>query len=508
MDLNKLLQNDIKLPSPPNIALRLMAEMRKDVFSFSDIARIIQFDPALTAKVLKVVNSSFYSLPQKVTSIERALAILGVHAVKNIALSFTLIDGLNMDTASTFNISYFWKRALVAAIGSELFSRYLKIHDKDIFITALLQNLGILILNCHFHEEYARLIQEKNRTMVPIDILEKRIFGFNHQELCSEVLKQWGLPENIYQPILYHHGYRDAPEGFRDQARVLYLSNALSSIFSDTESSDKIRYFADILKDDLGISDAELESLVDQGTDRITEMCSSLDIPSDNIKPLSTLLQEANEGLSDLNQAYEKLLADFKREKLQAEMLAQELRETNDKLIMANRELEDISTRDYLTGLYNRRHLFAQLETELCRAERYGVCFSILIFDVDYFKKINDTHGHQSGDFVLQTLSNSASGSIREIDILARYGGEEFVVVMPQTDLKGAVAIAERLRLAVEKMEIPIQGKILNITVSIGVATYQPHARKMTIVEFVDRADQALYEAKCSGRNRVVCADT
>lgn len=507
MDLDKLLHNDIKLPSPPNIALRLMAEMRKDDFSFSDIAQIIQFDPALTAKVLKVVNSSFYSLPQKVTSIERALAILGVHAVKNIALSFTLIDGLNLDIENSFNINYFWKRALVSAIGSELFARHLKIHDKDIFITALLQNLGILILNCHFHEEYSRLIQEKNRTMVPMDILEKRAFGFNHQELCSEVLKQWGLPENIYQPILYHHAFRDAPKEFSEQARILFLSNALSSIFSDTESSEKIRYFADVLKEDLGITDAELELLVDQSTDRITEMCSSLDIPADNIKPLSTLLQEANEGLSDLNQAYEKLLRDFKREKLQAELLAQELRETNDKLVTAIRELQEISTRDYLTGLFNRRYLFTHLEEELYRAERYGVCFSILMFDIDYFKRINDSHGHQSGDLVLQALSECAAASIRDIDILARYGGEEFVVVMPQTDMKGAIAIAERLRVSVEGLVIPIQGKKLNVTVSIGVASYQPHARKVSSVEFVDRADQALYEAKCSGRNRVVCAE-
>jgi two-component system, cell cycle response regulator len=505
MELSRLLHDDIKLPSPPNIALQLMAEMRKDDFSFSEIARIIQFDPALTVKVLKVVNSSYYSLPRKVTNIERALAILGVHAVKNIALSFTLIDGLNLDAGDSFNINYFWKRALVEAIGSELFAHYLQVRDGDIFVSALLQNLGILIMHCHFHEKYSRLIEEKDRTKVPMDVLEKQTFGFNHQELCSEVLKLWGLPDTVYTPILYHHEYREAPEGFREQARVLFLSNALSSIYSDAESYDKILHFADILKNDLGISDAGLESIVDQSMDRIAEMCSNLDIPSDNIKPLSTLLQEANQGLSNLNLAYEKLLADFREEKQQAEMLARELRETNEKLTKANSELQAASIRDYLTGLHNRRYLFDFIEKELGRAERYEGFFSIMIFDIDFFKLINDTYGHQTGDIVLQVLSATSTATVRDCDILARYGGEEFVVVMPQTDLTGASALAERLRKAVSDMEIPAQEEMLKITVSVGVASHKPNAEMTTAAELIDRADRALYKAKKTGRNRVVC---
>lgn len=507
MDLASLLNNDIKLPSPPNIALRLMDEMKKEHFLFSDIARIIQLDPALTAKVLRIVNSSFYSLPQKVTSIERALAILGVHAVKNIALSFTLIDGLNLKPSNSFNITYFWKRALVSAVGSELFAGFLNVYDNDIFITALLQNLGILILNCQFHDQYSHLLEEKNRTMVPMDILEKRTFGFNHQELGSEILKRWELPDSIYLPILYHHGYRDAPKEIKGQARVLFLSNALSSIYSDSESAGKIHHFTETLKDDLGIGSEELEALVNRSMDRITELCSSLDIPSDDIKPLSSLLQEANEGLSNLNLTYEKLLIEYKTEKQQAEILAQELRETNDKLVRANLELKSISIRDYLTGLYNRRYLFDFLEAELSRTARYGTTFSILMFDIDFFKKINDTHGHQNGDIVLRTLSNVAMNSIRNTDILARYGGEEFVVVMPQTDAQGAVNLAERLRTTVEKLVIPLDRKKISITISVGVATRRPESNTMTAGEFMDRADQALYGAKSAGRNRVVRAD-
>ena len=490
--LKELLRNDIKLPSPPNIALRLLETLRTDDFSLDEISRIIQSDPALTAKVLKAVNSTFYPTPNKISNIEQALDILGVHVVKNIALSFTLVEDLNLHSEGVFNIDYFWKRSIIAAIGAELFSGYLKISDDDIFVSALLQDLGVLILHGYYPDEYSRLIEEKNSTRIPLETLEKRTFGFSHQDLCSEILNQWGLPENIYMPIKYHHGYVDAPEQCRYKARILYLSNALSSIFSDTESSEKIRHFADIIKADLEISHTVLESLVDLGAQRIIEICTRFDIPSGDIKPFSQMLQEANAGLSELNLSYEKLLAEYKKEKMQAEKLAQELREA--------------SVRDYLTGLYNRRYLFDFLDKEVRRAQRYGVSFSIMIFDIDFFKRINDTHGHQSGDLVLKAISEKATVMIRSADLLARYGGEEFVVVMPQTGAQGAATIAERLREAIEGMDIPVDGQIVKITVSVGVATYAPQSGKLSIEEFIDKADKALYDAKESGRNRVVIA--
>jgi len=490
--LKELLQHDIKLPSPTNIALRLLETLKMDDFSIDEITKIIHSDPALTAKVLKAVNSTFYSSPEKISNIEQALAILGVHVVKNIALSFTLVEDLNLQSEGVFNIDYFWRRSIITAIGAELFSGYLKTSGDDIFVSALLQDLGVLILHGYYPDEYSRVIDEKNNTRVPLEILEKRTFGFNHQDLCSEILKQWGLPENIYMPIKYHHGYVDAPEHCKYQARILYLSNALSSIFSDTDSPDKIMHFAKIIRDDLDISESVLESLVDQGAERIIEICTSFEIPAGNTKPLSQLLQEANEGLSDLNLSYEKLLAEYKKEKMQAEKLAQELKET--------------SVRDYLTGLYNRRYLFDFLDKEVSRAQRYKVRFSIMIFDIDFFKKINDTYGHQSGDLVLKAISEKATSMIRSADLLARYGGEEFVVVMPQTETQGAATIAERLRGAIEGMDIPVDGQTVRITISVGVATHVPKSIKLTIEEFIDRADKALYNAKNSGRNKVVIA--
>jgi diguanylate cyclase (GGDEF)-like protein len=501
-----LRHNNFKLPSSPSIALRLLEAVKKDDFSFTEIAEIIQYDPALTAKVLKVVNSTSYSLPDKIVSIERALEILGIHVVKNIVFSFTLVDGLEISSTDIFSIDYFWKRSIIAAIGTELFTEYFNIKDAEIFVTALLQDLGILILHSSYLDDYSSLIAEKNSTKTPIEVLEKRKYGFSHQDLGSEVLEQWGLPERIYLPIRHHHKYEDAPEQYRQASRILFLSNALSSIYSDIESYEKIRHFADVIKNDLDISDSVLESLVDRGVGRVIEICSSFQMPSEDIKPLATLLQEANEGLSDLNLSYERLLEEYKKEKLQAETLAMELSTAIDKLNRANQKLKEAADHDYLTGLYNRRFLLDFLEKEAHRVERYGENLSILIFDVDFFKNVNDTYGHQKGDLVLKAVSAKAAEIKRNTDLLARYGGEEFILVMPQTELQGAAVIAERLRKAIEGMDGPIDGHILK-TISVGVAACGPHSKNMTMAKLFDLADQALYHAKNTGRNRVVVAD-
>jgi len=503
--LKELLHDNMKLPSPPNIALRLLETLKKDDFSYSEIARIIQSDPALAVKVLKTANSDIYALPDKTTSIERALSILGIHVVKNIALSFSLADDSNRSPEHGFNINYFWKRSIIAAIGAELFSDYLQFKEDDIFNSALFQDLGILILYSHYPDAYSKLIEEKNNTRIPFETLEKRTFGYTHEELGSEILREWGLPENIYIPIRYHHDYDNAPELHKDVARILHLSHAFSSIFND-ESFEKIRHFAGIIKDDLAIADSVLETLVDKAGERIIEICSMFDIPAGDIKSLSGLLQEANEELSGMNLSYEKLLAEYKKEKTQAEKLARELQKTNGRLNEANDKLKETSVRDYLTGLYNRRFLFDFLDKEVSRTQRYGGHFSILMLDIDYFKKINDTYGHHSGDLVLKSMSKKTLEIKRSADLVARYGGEEFVIVLPQTDLRGAMTFAERLRKAIETMEIPADDRTLNITVSIGITAYVAES-KLTATELIDVADKALYDAKNSGRNRVVAAD-
>ncbi|MDP9127985.1 MAG: GGDEF domain-containing protein, partial [Pseudomonadota bacterium] len=163
------------------------------------------------------------------------------------------------------------------------------------------------------------------------------------------------------------------------------------------------------------------------------------------------------------------------------------------------------ATTDELTDISNRRHFFSLAERELGRAQRFGRPLSILMIDIDHFKKINDTHGHAVGDEVLKAFVQRALESLRQSDIIGRLGGEEFAVVMPETARAAAEAAAERLRVHVAERPLIAEREAIITTVSIGVATFMTEDK--SIDRFLDRADQALYRAKHDGRNRVRVAE-
>jgi len=174
--------------------------------------------------------------------------------------------------------------------------------------------------------------------------------------------------------------------------------------------------------------------------------------------------------------------------------------------ITERKHLEEELTRqahlDYLTGLSNRRHFMAQGEVELSRAIRYDTSLSALMLDIDFFKKVNDTYGHQAGDNVLQALSKVCQDTLRQVDIIGRIGGEEFAIILPETEAEEALDAAERLREAITKTEVTISaGLPIRFTVSIGVITLDD--KNINIDMLLNQADKALYEAKETGRNKV-----
>ncbi|BHH82337.1 transporter substrate-binding domain-containing diguanylate cyclase [Desulforhopalus sp. 52FAK] len=180
--------------------------------------------------------------------------------------------------------------------------------------------------------------------------------------------------------------------------------------------------------------------------------------------------------------------------------LNKKIAEANKKLQEQSKELQRISITDVLTGLYNRRYSDIKLEEEIRRATRYKGNLSLIIGDLDFFKEVNDTWGHQIGDTVLQAFATILTEKTRDSDVVSRWGGEEFLIICPETDIQGALAEAENLRQAFSKISFKDVGKR---TASFGVACYFPGESKSS---FIQRADEALYRAKNNGRNRVESA--
>ncbi|MFO0548976.1 MAG: GGDEF domain-containing protein [Polyangiaceae bacterium] len=163
----------------------------------------------------------------------------------------------------------------------------------------------------------------------------------------------------------------------------------------------------------------------------------------------------------------------------------------------------DAALRDGLTGAFNKKFFLDRLDSELSYARRHQVDLSLLMFDVDFFKRINDSYGHLAGDYVLEKLSKITMGALRQEDIFARYGGEEFAILCRGVKLQHAGVLGERLRNTVESSVFEHDGRRLAITISIGVAAY-PVIAADTSFALIAAADEALYEAKRCGRNRVL----
>jgi two-component system, cell cycle response regulator len=167
--------------------------------------------------------------------------------------------------------------------------------------------------------------------------------------------------------------------------------------------------------------------------------------------------------------------------------------------------LAKLAAFDDLTGSYNRRSLFHHLEAELSRSRRYGRSLSVLMADIDHFKKVNDQHGHLVGDQALRWVATTLQNELRSMDFLCRYGGEEFCAILPETNHPGAARAAERIRSALERHAFETNGLRLPITVSVGGASWTP-VENQEIPDLLARADRALLDAKRAGRNQIQIA--
>ena len=198
---------------------------------------------------------------------------------------------------------------------------------------------------------------------------------------------------------------------------------------------------------------------------------------------------------------------EMKMQELEQRMLS--MQRENLELIVRNRVLNEVSSRDTLTGLFNRGYVIEKLDSEINRSVRHGSPMAVLMIDLDHFKNINDSYGHNVGDQVLQWVGKTLRESCRVYDVPGRYGGEEFCVVLPETLVGNTTVVAERIRNRFESSELTIGDTTLRVTASFGIAGLESMpGDALTPATLIDRADRALYCAKNRGRNRVELWDS
>jgi two-component system cell cycle response regulator len=472
-----------RLPSLPTIALEVIELCRQQDINIKHIATTISNDPALSSKILKTVNSSFYGLSQSVSTISHALVILGLNSVKTLALGFTLIDTFKTHADDGFDMVQFFQRCLYSAVGARAIATAAGVNEsEEAFLGGLLQDLGMMAMLQTLGPQYQELLKEVGNDHRELWKLERKQLGLDHAEAGAALGEKWKLPKLLIAPIKYHELPDKAPDDLGPMVRCVAIGSRAADVYLTNDPKMLEPYFEG-LEQWFDIDSTEGEQLLQRIGDATKEMAALFEIPTADVPNVEDILAEANETLLQLS--------------LQSAQSANQLE-------AKNRQLEEQMVRDSLTGAFNRGKFNEFIKRQFDAAAENGTDLGVIFLDADRFKSVNDTHGHQAGDKVLISLAQTLMDNTPDGCLVARYGGEEFAVILPGYDRKAAARVAESLRLKVEQQPIDCEDDlILNITVSMGVASFDGKRFFRRPEQLIEAADKAVYAAKSAGRNCV-----
>jgi len=501
--LNRILTS-AQLPTLPATAVRLLELTARDDTTFPDIVDCITRDVALSAKILKAANSSFYSFQRRIVSINQAVALLGTNAVRSLVLNFTFLSLGEQPDNSLFNLELFWERSLVGATAAKLLAAQVPGIDADeLFTIGLLQNIGQLIFAVTMPSRYNHILEQLavNGQDAVETALEEEVLALAHTDSGAEVAKVWGLPPVILAAIRHHHdpdAYADGNPHERVIVNIVFLSDLVTRIFYSCAPERHYRKLLDAAGRLPGLDDPALKNILAVIHREIDRAAHSFEVRVNPVRPVPEILQEANIRLSLLHLSYEEMNRELIRAK-------QELESVRRRLTERNLLLERLANIDGLTEIHNHRYFQTFLQSEINRARRNRGSLSLLLADIDHFKQFNDVYGHQTGDFILKELCLVAKNMLREYDLMARYGGEEFAFVLPETSADTAMEVANRLHRAIADHDFFDGQRHYRVSISLGVTSAVPAGVDgFNRNDFIGQADQALYTAKNKGRNQVV----
>ncbi|MCY2953754.1 MAG: GGDEF domain-containing protein [Planctomycetota bacterium] len=484
--MNEQLANKIRqcpsLPSLPAIALQVI-ELAQDVnVDIAEIARIISKDPALSSKILRTVNSSFYAR-SSISTISHALVILGLQSVKTLVLGFSLVTRLSKNRPKSFNHLSYWRRSTYAATAARILSGKLQlVQQEECFLAALLGDIGELVLDQVLPDQYGE-VHESVSSHEQLAEAEQRVLGIIHADATQVLAELWKLPPILAVPMSNHHRPEDVSDPLlRRLTQVVRLAGRCADVFVDKDAAAAIASVRKMSLENHRITEADCDAMLDQIGTRTKEVASLFKVNISETTSYEAILKKANETLVELTL----------RTQHQAATLEQQ-----------NIQLKAAATTDALTGLANRAQFDQFLTEQFTVAAGNHQPLSMLLIDVDHFKRVNDCHGHPVGDQVLRAIGKVLKGAARAQDLAARYGGEEMSLIMPSTTRATAAAIAESIRRAIAAKPIPCQELVVPVTVSVGVASFEVGGPLREPAHLIKAADMAMYAAKGGGRNCV-----
>lgn len=490
-----------RIPSLPTVAMQVLQIFQDPNSSLDQLVSIVRNDPAMVGKLLKAANSVQYSTRGQITDLKRAVVMLGRSSVTPLVLSFSLAQQSMGSGQHSEHYRRFWLRSFVQATAAEVLGGHFgsPTFRGECYTINLLAGIGQLSLLRAEPERYLKCLERWSQEDASLLRIEMDCLGFTHVELSAELLKLHGLParcinairglDTLVQPDAL------APPEEQSLLSVSRAADAVACLICDQTPGVAIVALEDalaLLQLPNPLSSEELLGLVQ---DRVEATAGLFDLHPPQMPTPGEMLQEALEQLS--------MFAVAASAPSPEKTVPNELMEENGLLKRRVADLLQASRTDSLTGIFNRAHFLSQLAERVALHRVRRQSLGLAVVDIDHFKKINDTYGHQAGDQILREVAQALLGGLRDRDLLARYGGEEFVILMDDANPEGLPIVGERLRARVAGLEVEFEGRKIPVTISIGLTESPVVCEEANFArQLFAAADAAMYRAKHSGRNR------
>ena len=487
------LEQCTNLPSPPVVAMRILDLSNDPDVDIGKVADVVSVDPALATKIMRISNSPIYALRRKTENLHQAITLLGLNGTLTLALSFSLAASMNNNACQGFDYNAYWRRSLAAATCCRRFGMVIKLRKgEELFLAGLLQDIGMLVIDKLDPGFYSGLgIEQSDHAAMSAG--ESGKLGADHASIGGWILKKWGMPDYLADTVLYSHDTQKDLENDEYQSfmNCIALSGPLVDAVQASDGNEALLAIAGLIKSRLDISDEDFNRMMESLSEDFREAEELFETDLSDYSFSDSLLDRAKEALILKN--------------LESMQKTQHLQATAEMLESKTQLLEEKSRRDGLTGVFNRAYLDERVEKEFSMARKRDWPMIVMFVDLDHFKRVNDTHGHQAGDQVLQSVARALVDGTRDEDVVARYGGEEFVVIAPGQGVKTARVMAERLVSMCRKIRHTVaSGEEITVTASIGLAVLGDGQDFATVEDMIACADKAVYVAKESGRNQFI----
>jgi len=488
-ELTALLARCRNLPSPPGVALRVIELAQDPEADLAAAADIIAIDMALSARMLRIANSPLYASRRRIDNLGQALTMLGLNATLTLALGFTVTQGLLGGSGEGHDLrERAWRRSILAALAASQLGQARGLRRlEELMLAGLLQDVGILALAQACPDIYLPLLRGSDHNAALL-ASERTQLRSTHAEVGAWLAGDWGLPRYLTEAIARSEDPTPSEDHFQ---ACVQLSGLVADIWLDADPDAARERALDQINARLQLDSARFDQVLARIAEALPSIASLFDASPTTPTRVRMLIEHAQElaMLRSLRQAQDAEHAHRRADEMEARA----------------KRLAEQAHRDALTGVLNRRQLDAVLGQEFARAARHGWPLSVAFIDIDDFKKINDAHGHLTGDEVLRGFAGALQAQLRTGDTVARFGGEEFVVLLPDTTEAVALEVMRRVLASIVAMPMAmLEDGPLFVTFSAGIATQGGHERFDGVQDLLRAADDVLYRSKNLGRNRVI----